>query len=37
MTKLNDAYYRDRGRTDWVEQVRKVGLYPKTTGNHPSR
>lgn len=34
---LNEAYYEDKHRTDWVEQIRKVGLYPKVGAKHPTR
>lgn len=30
---LNYAYEENRQRRDWIEQVRKVGLYPKTVSN----
>jgi hypothetical protein len=26
--KLNEAYWEDEHRTDWLDQLRRVGLYP---------
>jgi hypothetical protein len=35
--QLNEAYWENERRTDWPEQVRKVGLYPRRPADSPSR